>query len=319
MLDNFFSTKPIDTLMSEPDTLAVLSFRQESDDGTVPVKLSTLTNTDDEPDRLVEVWKSGEDVTDSGSQGDCHWRSSENFLFVAVDLHCDVADDLEKISEQAYQGILQTIKNSDFQKLLRFWNILPRINVGDGDDENYKRFCNGRLNAFEKFSTQAADYPAATAVGHYGIGLSVYAIATKLHPVHSGNPRQTNAFEYPRRYGPSSPSFARATCLAIPDTSQQLFFISGTASILGHETVHVNDLAGQLHTTNDNILFLLKEAGLKGHDIRSMRVFLRHPADAGVTRDTVSAWYPDAQIIITHADICRADLLVEIECFCVSK
>ncbi|MBX2847753.1 MAG: hypothetical protein KTR16_05500 [Acidiferrobacterales bacterium] len=320
MLNNFLSTETTDTLLSEPDTLAVLEFRQYAVENAVPVRLTTLKNTKDTDGNVVEVWKSHSNITDSGLDGNCRWRSSEDYLFVAIDLACGTSDDIEKISQQAYQRVLQTIKNSSHHRLLRFWNIIPRINMGDGDDENYKRFCNGRLKAFKEFGIKEEDYPAASAVGHYGDGITVYAIATKLDPMHIGNPRQVDAFEYPRQYGPSSPSFARATCLSIPDTkNQKLFFISGTASILGHDTVHINDLPGQLHTTNDNILYLLKEAGLKRDDIHSLRVYLRRPEDAALTRETVESWYPNAQVIITHADICRANLLVEIEAFCMSS
>lgn len=319
MLNNFLSTKTTDTLLSEPDTLAVLEFRQFAVENAVPVKLSTLESIQDNDNNVVEVWKSKSNITNSGVNGNCRWRCSQDYLFVAIDLACGASDDIEKVSEQAYQSVLQTIQASDHNKLLRFWNIIPRINVGNGDDENYKRFCSGRLSAFNQFGVTDTDYPAASAVGHYGDGITVYAIATKLDPMHIGNPRQVDAFEYPRQYGPSSPSFARATCLSIPDSkSQRIFFISGTASILGHDTVHIDDLAGQLHTTNDNILYLLKEAGLKREEILSLRVYLRHPEDAELTRKTVESWYPNAQVIITHADICRANLLVEIECFCVS-
>lgn len=320
MLDNFLSTKSTDDLLSEPNTLAVLEFQQYTDDKTVPVKLSTLQSSQDSKKNVVEVWRSDSTIINSGINSNCRWRCCKDYLFVSIDLECNVSDDLENISELAYQNILQTIQDSEYQKLLRFWNIIPRINVGDGDDENYKRFCNGRLNAFNQFGVADTEYPAASAVGHYGDGITVYAITAKVNPVHIGNPRQTEAYEYPRQYGPSSPSFARATSFSIPNTeNQKLFFISGTASILGHDTVHIDDLSGQLHTTNDNILYLLKEAGLRRDDIHSLRVYLRHPEDAELTAKTIQAWYPNAQVNITHADICRANLLVEIECFCISK
>lgn len=319
MLSNFLSTKSIDTLLSEPNTLAVLEFKQRAAENAVSVKLATLQSDVDYAGNVVEVWQSCSDITASGTHGNCRWRCCDDYLFLAVDMACGPTDDLQMISEQAYLSILQTIQNSEYKKLLRFWNIIPRINVGAGDDENYKRFCNGRLAAFNEFEIADTEYPAASAVGHYGDGISVYAIATKLEPTHLGNPRQVDAFNYPRQYGPSSPSFARATSVSIPDKhNQQLFFVSGTASILGHDTVHLDDLAGQLHTTNDNILYLLKEAGFKRNDIHSLRVYLRDPADAAQTKATVESWYPDAQVVITHADICRANLLVEIECFCVS-
>lgn len=316
MLDNFLSAKTPESLLSEPDTLAVIEFDQQAVDQAVPVRLSTLQSSSEHADKIVEVWKAPNAIINSGVSDNCHWRCSDDYLFLSVNLDCGTDDNPQEVSARAYQSILQTIKDSDYPHLLRFWNMVPRINVGAGDQENYKLFCNGRLAAFDQFGILESQYPAATAVGHYGDGITVYAMSSKLKPSHIANPRQVEAFDYPRQYGPSSPSFARATRLS--NNEQSIFFISGTASILGHDSVHIDDLHGQLHTTNDNILYLLKEAELKRSDIHSLRVYLRNPEDAAITQESIRSWYPDAHLVITHADICRADLLVEIECYCVS-
>jgi len=312
MLSNTTSLESPDNLYSEDNTLAVLAFAQEASDQSVAIKLETIQSETGVTDNIVELWKTDSSIVSKGIDNECQWRCSENFLFVSKSLACTPQDDLQSIAQQAYQAILKTINESDYQQLVRFWNIIPQINMGSGDNENYKRFCNGRLSAFEEYDICEEDYPAASAVGHYGDGMTVYAIASKLEPSHIGNPRQVEAFNYPRQYGPSSPSFARATSVKLGESSR-LFFISGTASILGHDSVHINDLKGQLHTTNDNILYLLKEAGFK----RSH--YLRNPEDFTQTKEVVKSWYPAASVVITHADICRANLLVEIECFCVAE
>jgi len=318
MLTNFLTTRPADTLLSEPDTLAVLEFEHTvSTLGSTPLRLRTLKESN-QTITQNEVWKSSTKIINKGSTDGCIWRYSDDYLFIAVDLDCTVNDDLEAVSEQAYKKLLSIIVDSNYKNLIRFWNIIPRINAGIGDGENYKRFCNGRLNAFNEFSINSAQFPAASAVGHHDDGITVYAIAGKIKPSHIGNPRQIEAFNYPRQYGPTSPSFARATNLELTNENR-LFFISGTASILGHDSVHVGDLIGQLHTTNDNILYLLKEVGLKRNNIQSLRVYLRHLEHYQETMNTLKNWCPHAQIIITHADICRSDLLVEIECYCVSS
>ena len=65
---------------------------------------------------------------------------------------------------------------------------------------------------------------------------SIYFLAG-AHPAHIlGNPRQVNAYDYPSLYGPRSPSFARAS-LYRSDSATQLF-ISGTASVVGHQSQH---------------------------------------------------------------------------------
>ena len=317
MLTNFLTMQSIDTLLSEPDTLAVLEFKQATATGSIPLRLHTINDTS-QTENQVEVWKAPSNIINQGYTNGCLWRYSDDYLFVAIELKCQTDDNLEDISEDAYKKLLNVITNSDHQNLIRFWNIIPHINTGEGDEENYKQFCNGRLSAFNHFAINNSQFPAASAVGHHSNGVTIYALASKTEPTHISNPRQIQAFDYPRQYGLTSPSFARATSLELPN-NQHLFFISGTASILGHDSVHIDDLMGQLHTTNDNILYLLKEVGLKRNNIESLRVYLRHPEHAQQTMDTLKNWCPDTQIIITHADICRSDLLIEIECYCVSS
>jgi len=88
---------------------------------------------------------------------------------------------------------------------------------------------------------------------------------------------------------------------------------------LGHETVHEGDLTLQLETIKDNIHYLLDETDFQARDIKTLRVYLRHKDDFSTCQKIVSEHYPDATAIYTHADICRSDLLVEIECFCVAS
>ncbi|MFT5608941.1 MAG: chorismate lyase/3-hydroxybenzoate synthase [Arenicella sp.] len=313
MLSNNYSTQKPSLLLAQPDTLAVLEFSNTATAPRVPLLLDML----DEHDNLVEVWAAPGETVLHGSSDKCNWSRSEHYQFVSMSLPNVSAQDLNTSSQEIYRLILKTIDASDYPHLVRFWNIIPFINRGDGDGENYKKFCAGRLSAFEEFNVGDMQFPAASAVGHYGAGITVYCLSTKHDPTNIANPRQINAYSYPRQYGRSSPSFARATTLSTVDKSRpNMCFISGTASILGHSSVHIGDLQGQLHTTNDNILYLLKETGFKQTDIKSARVYLRDPADLLEARSTIKAWYPEAELVFTHADICRDDLLIEIECFC---
>ena len=315
MLSNFFSNQAIDVLRSEPDTLAVLDFNESAPDGAIAVRLKALGSNhpdNSESAQIVEVWKTPSQTVEHGKANGCRWSRSRDFQFLSMTVNSVSSSDIEEVAEQVYRSLLQTIQDSRYPQFLRFWNVLPNINHGSGDRENYKRFCSGRLAAFQQFGVDRAQFPAASAVGHYFEGMTIYALSSNQEPTNLANPRQVDAFSYPRQYGPSSPSFARAT------TVSDLCFISGTASILGHNTVHKGDLLAQLHTTNDNILYLLKEAGRKRSEVRSLRVYLRRAEDYLQVKEVVASWYPKAHIIFCHADICRADLLIEIECFCIA-
>jgi chorismate lyase/3-hydroxybenzoate synthase len=163
--------------------------------------------------------------------------------------------------------------------------------------------------------------PAATGIGTPVDEpmLQVYFLSSALPGLDVENPRQVSAWRYPRRYGPKSPLFSRATIMRLNGSSQ--FLISGTASILGHQTHHENQVANQLRESLRNVNSLLEEghrlmgdshARLDSNGI--LKVYIRHPADFELIRRTLEAEAP-AEIprIYLQGDICRANLLTEID------
>ena len=247
-----------------------------------------------------------------------HHFDGGGFLWLGVSLACDTDADICAVTDSAYEQLLAVMAQSDAPYMLRCWNYVPHINtgmeLGDSDNEIYKRFCTGRLQAFSRAGLQGEDFPAASAVGHGQPSLTVHILACRTPGKHFGNAKQVDAFAYPRQYGVSSPSFARATAWA--NGAQSLLFVSGTASIVGHESRCQGDLSGQLAITLDNIQTLLEQAQKKADQVSLMRVYLRHKNDLETTAKTVASRYPNAQVIYLLADICRAELLVEIECIC---
>jgi len=314
MLHNFTSDIDADQLIAQSDTLALLGFAGKEPSHKIQANTRVELISGNMADH--EVWQLEGEAVEKGTTGACYWSQSRSLQFTAISAPLERGDDFEQITNKVYQELLAFISASSHPELVRFWNYIPNINHGAGDEENYKRFCAGRLNAFTDNQYHELQFPAAAAVGHYGQGITVYALTAASAAQHHANPRQVDAFKYPRQYGPSSPSFARATTIELAD--QRLCFISGTASILGHSSVHRGDLRLQLYTTNDNILYLLKETTFKRSDIRTLRVYLRNKEDYVECQKIVDELFPGSTTIYLHADICRADLLVEIECFCVA-
>lgn len=205
--------------------------------------------------------------------------------------------------------------------LYRIWNYVPQINAHAQGLENYRRFCRGRSLAFEEHFGRGFQHrlPAASAVGTVAGPLAVGFLAGKVEPRHFENPRQVPAFEYPPEYGPRPPSFSRAT-VAVTEQGRQIF-ISGTAAIRGHVTVAADNLNQQLACAGENLRLIGETAGA-GRDLgasggwrRSFKIYLRHPADLGrvQTRLEHDLLRPDDTVSYLQADICRTDLLVEIE------
>ena len=316
MLSNYLCSKMCERMHAQDSTLAVLRYERDfaddsPDQSECPIRITEFSDAES-----VEIWQATENLTDVGESGDVRWHRTNNLQFLSISVPLAKSDEYEHITYTAYLHLLEFIKASPLPNLIRFWNYLPFINHGQGEGENYKQFCKGRLSAFSECELTDLKFPAASAVGHYAEGLTICALSTQSTTQHHTNPRQVDAYKYPRQYGSSSPSFARATTVTVGD--QELCFISGTASILGHSSVHQGNLQLQIYTTSDNILYLIEEAGFTLSSIRTMRVYLRNPSDYTECKKLVSELFPDANLIFTHADICRSDLLVEIECFCAA-
>ncbi|MBM4196583.1 MAG: hypothetical protein FJ197_05700 [Gammaproteobacteria bacterium] len=228
--------------------------------------------------------------------------------------------DVRTLTRDIYHDLLALQHELGYPHLVRMWNVVPAINAGEGDGETYVRFNLGRASAFDALEVPEVRYSAATCVGGApDTPLTVLALASRVEPLSIENPRQVSAYQYPRRYGPRAPSFARATLL--PDAGGGTLFISGTASIVGHESRH-DDIGPQLAETLTNIGRLREQAlalrpGLAAASRRSWRVYLRDPADLAAVQDIVHDQLGGpGEVVFLHADICRRELKVEIEGVC---
>lgn len=208
----------------------------------------------------------------------------------------------------------ELFRNLGDRQLVRVWNYIPQINELRAGEENYREFNAGRLEAFRR--NYGAEFrprlPAASALGTQAGGLAVAFLAGTETPVHFENPEQVPACDYPPEYGKQPPAFARGTRVRIGDTTH--WFLAGTASIKGHLTLG-QTCAEQLSLTLDNIRLMQRTMSLPADAKSAWKVFVRRPADIEECRELVTAAYPAAnkQTMFVQADICRSELLVEIE------
>ena len=262
-----------------------------------------------------------------GSYGSLQFRHNDNVLFGFIALNENdfpptiEASSLQQVAFAVYSSIFSTIKATPFRNLVRCWNYLPRINEADCGMERYRHFNIGRQDAFirDNFSYLAGS-PSACALGSVGSQLVVYFMSSRAAPVAVENPRQISAYNYPSIYGPRSPNFSRATLLQLP--RMEVLFISGTASIIGHKTVHHSDVEAQTAETLRNLEIIVEQSNLKsrlgGFTTRNlfMKVFIRHAKDFEKVVRLVRKHFGDStEVTWLQADICRSELLVEIEAF----
>lgn len=230
-------------------------------------------------------------------------------------------DDLEAGARGLYQNIFSAI--GDKWHLYRIWNYVPKINEVENGLENYRRFCRARANVFEDHwgPNYHRALPAASAVGSPEGPLAIAFIAGKVAPAHIENPHQVPAYLYPCQYGPRAPSFSRATSVECAD--RKVLFISGTSAITGHSSVGAGDLDAQLGCTIENLNVVGKAAGVdllgsthKGAVIgRSFKVYIRNRDHSQHIKSAIEASLlgPGDEVCYLLADICRSELLLEIE------
>lgn len=265
---------------------------------------------------VYEVWTGAQAVVREEADGLVSARDDE-LLFGC--LQVDAGGELAAASCSAYNRIFDFIDRRGYGHLLRVWNYIPRINADADGLERYVRFNVGRHDAFAaKQRVSGIDAPAACALGSRGDQLVIYFLAAKRAGRPVENPRQTSAFHYPPQYGPRSPLFARA--MLMQTAGKPVLFVSGTASIVGHETLHVDDAPAQARETVANIQAVIAHARLAGLDAASananllLKIYLRHPHDFNAVRHClIQAFGPATRAVYLQAEICRADLLLEIE------
>ena len=265
---------------------------------------------------MLEIWSAAEPcrpVTIGPVQGAC----TDELAFGVVTIDEAGSASLEAAVEAAYLGIFDFLDATGFAAPIRFWNYLTAITEDDNGLERYRRFNIGRHQAFTTRLRQPLP-PAASGVGGQHGASVVYFLASHQPAQAVENPRQVSAYSYPPIYGPRSPRFSRASIHQLGEA--ETLFVSGTASIVGHKTRHEGDLEGQVAETIKNLRAVIgaaersATAPLGNH--WAFKVYL-HDSEY---RDTVNraieaAFGSGTQRLYLRGDMCRSELLVEIEVF----
>lgn len=276
---------------------------------------------------VLEVWR-----TDARTQSDFHGRvryaRGGDLLFGSLAVHeAELANSgaaarssLELATDLAYRQIYAALAAAGTPQLVRVWNYIPDINADTHGLERYRQFNTARHEASIACGRAVmGSVPAASALGAApGSPLTIYFLASHRAPAFLENPRQVSAYRYPAQYGPRSPAFSRATVLG--EGREATLFISGTASIVGHRTLHAGDPAAQTRETLVNIEALLEQAGRSAGagalrlESLAYKVYVRDPLELPAIRAQLEAALGrNATLLYLQADICRRELSVEIE------
>jgi enamine deaminase RidA (YjgF/YER057c/UK114 family) len=222
-----------------------------------------------------------------------------------------------------------------FEDVVRTWLYLGDINAYEGGVQRYRELNRARSDLYRNLNFAPGltppgwakrVFPASTGIGAAGQDVTISCAAIRserpdvvLAPLE--NPTQTSAYDYAHQYGTESPKFCRAMAVAAGDYATT--FISGTASITSSETRHAGDIRRQTQQTLDNIEALIAADNFRAHglsgfganlgDLALARVYLKRNEDYAQARSICEARLGELPTIYAVGDICRPELLVEIE------
>ena len=160
------------------------------------------------------------------------------------------------------------------------------------------------------------EFPAATVIGTHSGDITIYFLAARVPGEPYENPRQISAYRYPEQYGPATPAFSCSMLMRWDGVAH--LYISGTASIVGHESRHQQQTS-QLDEIVRNLRALVAQATTRSginfspEQGAQLKVYVRDINDVPELRAALHAALPATPALFLVGDICRRDLLVEIE------
>ncbi len=244
------------------------------------------------------------------------------------------SSDTEESATYAFdnmKNILET-EGMSMNNIVRQWNYIGNILEKKNLSQNYQIFNEVRHNHYLKDRTLPW-YPSATGIGMMseGVLIDFYALRSPDHNtiIPLDNPNQVKAYDYGQDVmvgqnlqsrQKNSPKFERAILMLRKD--DPALFISGTASIIGQVTHGKGDVGKQTRITIENIKKLADPVALASLDdtgrpcnltFRNIRVYIKHQKDFSIVRDICNSHFEKVPAVYLLSDICRDNLLVEIE------
>lgn len=228
------------------------------------------------------------------------------------DFHASRVDQTTSV----FEGIEDALLDADmtFADVARTWLYM------DGILDWYDPFNRARDAFFTSRRIYDGLVPASTGIGSANLcGSAITACAIAIRPKNAcvsvqavESPLQCPALDY-------RSSFSRAVEIATSD--YRTLMISGTASIEpGGKTAHVGDAKGQIRLTMEVAEAILISREMKWADVTRAVMYLKKAEFLPLWQ----AWLRERALdglphVVVEADVCRDDLLVEIELDAVKK
>lgn len=240
-----------------------------------------------------------------------------------------IPDDMSASTfEQAssiFKGIEKMLQANGFKPsdIYRQWNYIQGITMLNDGSQNYQEFNDARSIFYNKCEWKNG-YPAATGIGADAGGVVVELCAIKECGVTNApidNPLQISAHNYSQKVldgkvmedlqERTTPKFERARLLG------STVFISGTAAIKGEISNFSDNAVEQAAETMEIMDRLVSKENIpaenNGSEYDILRIYVKRREDIAPVAAYVAEHYPTAARHCLVADVCRPELLVEIE------
>lgn len=213
--------------------------------------------------------------------------------------------------------------------IVRQWNYIEDIvGMSEAGHQNYQDFNDARTRFYNTVEWTDG-YPAATGIGTVQGGvridadaLAVYDDSVRVYPL--DNPLQVPAHAYSQKVllgggNKTTPKFERAKAVVYPQG--MMIYVSGTAAIRGEESLAGVGVEKQAVATLENITYLISHRNLTGAGIninreaclQYLRVYLKRTEDEACVRSILEKACPGLPVACVVADVCRDELLIEME------
>ncbi len=246
---------------------------------------------------------------------------------------------IQKETQIAFEKIRKILYAEDFTfaHIIRQWNyvhnIIKKEKKGNELIQNYQEF-NDIRSFFYSNNNFTSGYPAATGIGISFGTTSIDCIAfkpsmdVKVHALK--NKIQADAHKYSKRllvgklkqeHLKTTPKFERAK--VIRKQGETICFISGTAAILGEDSVNKESVVFQADTTINIIKTLISKANFEynnlelksSNQLQMVKIYIAKKEHIKKIVDICNKKFPNITALLVLADICRDDLLMEIEAY----
>ena len=270
----------------------------------------------------AEVLYLREDATVEYSEDYIIIRGEKGAELITKGIHFLHEGDTGAQARRIFGRIREILDNEGFKvnEIVRQWNYIEGITHTDGKIQNYQLFNDAR-SAFYGSVDWPNGYPAATGIGcsEGGVTVSVYAVkdcATVSKPI--DNPIQVPAHKYSgkvlkegREAVRTTPKFERARLL--DDT----VLVSGTAAIKGENSEISTDPLLQSEAAIDVMEHLVAPGNIfpdcPRFHFEAIRVYIKNEKDIPAIVSSLTAHWKGVPIHFLMADICRPELLLELE------